>query len=244
MSEISKGLGLLVWLTLLSLGTSSYATSFTVALDPGTTQITTALAAADVATGQDMTGMSVTAFFTGGSLQTATWNPTGGPQAGGAFGTNWQLIQSGNTQSPLGPWTLQNSTTLSIERLLIDAGSGNAVFDTSFSGLDGTNLSGAGFSFLPLVNPGLDILATYRDTVALANNAPVGDTFRFLDVAFTNPGRFATGNTLVFIADTDLLATPGDIAPVPEPGTFVLLATALVTMLGYRWRFRKLNIRS
>ena len=244
MTKVSRDLGLLVLLTLLSLGAPSYATSFAVVLDSGTTHRTTALAASDVATGQDMTGMSVTAFFTGGSLQTAIWSATGSPQAGGVFGTNWQLVQSGNTQSPLGPWTLQNSTTLSIERLLIDAGSGNAVFDTSFSGLDGTNLSGAGFSFLPLLNPGLDILATYRDTVALADSAPVGDTFRFLDVAFTNPGKFATGNTLVFIADTDLLAIPGDIAPVPEPGTFVLLTTALVTMLGYRWQCRKLDKQS
>ena len=236
MPKVSRGFGLLVLLTLLTLGTSSYATSLTVVFDPGTTQITSALAAAAVATGQDMTGMSVTAFFTDGSWQTAIWNATGGPQAGGAFGTDWQLIQGGNTQSPLGPWTLGNNTTLSIERLLIDAGPGNAIFDTSFGGLDGTNLSGAGFSFLPLLNPGLDILAAYRDTVALADSTPVGDTFRFFDVAFTNPGKFATGDTLVFVADTDLLAIPGDIAPVPEPGTFLLLTTAFVTMLGYRWR--------
>jgi hypothetical protein len=43
----------------------------------------------------------------------------------------------------------------------------------------------------------------------------------------------------MFLADTDRLGLPGDIAPVPEPGTFVLLTTAIVTMLGYRWRFRK-----
>jgi hypothetical protein len=91
MTKVSRDLGLLVLLTLLSLGTPSYATSFTVVLDSGTTQRTTALAASDVATGQDMTGMSVTAFFTGGALQTAIWNATGSPQAGGALGTNWQL---------------------------------------------------------------------------------------------------------------------------------------------------------
>ena len=114
----------------------------------------------------------------------------------------------------------------------------------SFGGLDDNNLSRAGFSFLLLLNPGLDILAAYRDTVALADSTPAGDTFRFFDVAFTNPGKFATGDTLAFVADTDLLGIPGDIAPVPEPGTFVLWTTAFVTMLGYRWRCHRPDKRA
>ena len=238
MSNISRLRRGLVLFALLSHGTSSYATSFTALLDPGTTQLTTSLAAADVATGQDMVGMSITAFFSNGTTQQIIWGVTG-PGTGGALGSSWQLTQAGNTIDF--DWTLTNSTALNITRLLIDAGSGNAVFD-AIETPPGTPNSGLGFPFTETSAVGaFSILPTYRDVVALKGNLPVGDIFRLLDLRFTNPEGFAPGNSLTFLADTDRLGFAGDIAPVPEPGTFVLLTTALVTMLGYRWRCRKLG---
>jgi hypothetical protein len=241
MSKISRVWGGLVLFALLSHGTSAYAISFPAVLDPGATQLTTALAAADVATGQDMAGMSVTAFFSNGATQQVIWDATG-TKAGGAFGTGWQLTQAGNTIDF--DWTLTSSTALNINRLLIDAGSGNAVFD-AIETPAGTPNSGLGFPFIETSAVGtFSVLPTYRDVVALQGSLPVGDIFRLLDLSFTNAGGFAPGHTLMFLADTDRLGLSGDIAPVPEPGTFVLLATALVTMLGYRWQYRKLDKQS
>jgi hypothetical protein len=224
-----------VLFALLSYGTSSYAVSLTALLDPGTTQFTTALAAADVATGQDMAGMRVTAFFSNGTTQQVIWGATG-TEAGGALGTGWQLTQASNTIDF--DWTLTSSAA-NINRLLIDAGPGNAVFD-AIETPAGTPNSGLGFPFTETSAVGtFSVLPTYRDVVALKGSLPVGDIFRVLDLSFTNPGGFTPGHALMFLADTDRLGLPGDIAPVPEPGTFVLLTTALVTMLGYRWRFHK-----
>jgi hypothetical protein len=240
MSKVSRVWGGIALFTLLSHGTSAYAVSFTAQFDPGTTQHTTALAATDVATGQDMAGMSVTAFFSNGTTQQVTWGATG-PETGGALGTGWQLTQTGNTIDF--DWTLTSSTALNINRLLIDAGSGNAVFD-AIETPAGTPNSGLGFPFIETSAVGtFSVLPTYRDAVALQGSLPVGDIFRLLDLSFTNPGGFAPGHALMFLADTDRLGLPGDIAPVPEPGTFALLTTALVSMLGYKWRFRKLDKR-
>jgi hypothetical protein len=240
MLKVSRGWGGLVLFALLSYGTSASAVSLTAVLDPGTTQFTTALAAADVATGQDMAGMRVTAFFSNNTTQQVVWGATG-TEAGGVVGTGWQLTQAGNTIDF--DWTLTSSTALNITRLLIDAGLGNAVFD-AIETPAGTPNSGLGFPFTETSAVGtFSVLPTYRDVVALKGSLPVGDTFRVLDLSFTNAGGFAPGNSLTFLADTDRLGVPGDIAPVPEPGTFVLLTTALVTMLGYRWRFHKLSKR-
>jgi hypothetical protein len=198
----------------------------TVAYDPGSTNVTTALTGVGTY-GDMMVGMDVTAFKADGSSEAVKWSATG-PGAGASLGTGWSLSESGDTFG--GNWTLTNTTGQSISRVLIDAGPGDTIFDISWPpgatnpGPDyGTAPSARGWTFAVTSDLGnLDILATYRDYVAIGSDPPVGDLFRRLDIQFTNVGGFSSGSTLVYISDTDNIEFAGDIAPIPAPGAILL----------------------
>jgi hypothetical protein len=206
----------------------------TVILTPGTTNQTTGLTgfATD---GSMMNGMVITAYFSGGSSETAYWATTG-LQAGGASGTGWSLSESGDTYG--GAWTLDTGNQI-MTRLFVDAGPGDTVFDTTFNGEYGTNGSARGLNFhRTSINSGLNVTATYQDYVALAGDAPVGDLFRYLDLSFQIVGATGFSGVMTYEADTDNLQFAGDIHPVPEPATMLLLGTGIVGLIGFK-RIRK-----
>jgi len=223
-----------VILVLLAATSSTMAASVNVTYDPGTTNVTEALTGFGTS-GDMMDGMDVTAFTAGGGSELVQWATTG-PGAGASIGTGWSLAESGDTFG--GYWTLTNNTGLSMTRLFIDAGPGDTVYDISWPpgasnpGPDsGTEPSARGWTFQVVNGLGdLDILATYRDYVAIGGDAPVGDLFRSLDIQFTNAGGFGSSSTLVYITDTDNIMFAGDLTPVPTPGAFLLaaLGTGLV----------------
>lgn len=202
----------------------------TVNFDAGTIQTTAGLTGFSTF-GDMMDGITVMATYSNGTTETVLWADTGAG-AGGAVGTNFSLTESGDTFE--NNWILTSENSL--VRLAIDAGTGDTVFDTTFGGSFGTEGSFLGSDFL-LTSAGYngDITATYFNAVALDGFAPVGDLFRNLDIVFGNP----VNETLTYMADTDNLQFAGDIQPVPEPGTMLLLGSGLIGLVAYSRRRMK-----
>ncbi len=204
----------------MALIASNSEAAVTLVYQPGTTNVTTALTGFST-TGAMMDGMVVTAFFTGGGSQSLNWADTGA-SSGGVTGTGWGLSQSGDTFSF--NWTLYGS---GIDRIQIDAGPGNTVFDVLGDAYY-TDGSALGNPFTLTSFYGGNITATYKDLVALTGFAPLGDLYRSLDIDFAAD----FDGTITFLADTDNLQFAGDIKPVPEPGTLLLLGSSLIGIAG------------
>lgn len=168
--------------------------------------------------GNDMAGIEVTADFLSGESETATWSVTGS-EAGGAFGTDWSVTQSGETF--FDPWTFSNSGQ-SIAFLEIKAIPGNTAFDTIYSIEEPPNTPGSalGIPFTVLTGPPPDSFA-YSDEIDISE----GDLFGTLSVNYNNG---FTG-TITYRADTDN-GTQNDPVAVPESSG--LLSTLTVGTLG------------
>jgi hypothetical protein len=243
MRNISSSMVAMV-LTILMAG-PALATNVPVYFDAGTTNYIGAVVDYPT-TGAGMAGMTVQVSFANGTSETETWISTG-TASGAASGTGWSLAQSGDTfpyessdGSLAGYWTLtSNPGSLAISQVRIDALAGNTVFDTN-DNAEGTPGSWYGYDFTlnPDYSPNFDISgisATYQDAVAIMGSSPVGDLYRYLDIDFGND--FGPGSSLEFFADTDTdAATP--LGNVPLPGTFLLLGSGLLGLVGLR-RIRK-----
>lgn len=200
-------------------------------------------------TGANMTGLSVTATFSGNTSETGIWQTTDAQLgSGSASGSslNWNLSVTGTTFEQ--PWTFTNNTGLALQKLVLDGTSALVVFDrtidpspTDIMG-EGTPGSGTGKDFAPgeFVNAVLTNVeyntATYSKQISLGGT-PVGDVWHVLDIDFAtqnNPNGLAS-TSWMFFQDTDRDAR---VDAVPLPSSLVIFFLGLSGM-SYFMRFNR-----
>ncbi|MDD2852201.1 MAG: PEP-CTERM sorting domain-containing protein [Desulfuromonadaceae bacterium] len=187
-----------------------------------------------------MDGMVVTATFTGGSTQSASWTHTG--TSGSAVSSGFSLTQTGGTTYS-NPWLLSSNGSLS--SLQIDAGAGNTVFDAIYPIPDdpafwGSPGSAQGWFEVTGATGYSHVDAIFSGPVKV-EDVFYNDLYRYLTFNFVVDNALVSAQYgLSFIADTDNLSISGDITPdnpVPEPSTMLLLGAGLA---GFAfWRRKK-----
>ncbi|NQV33058.1 MAG: hypothetical protein HQ515_10205 [Phycisphaeraceae bacterium] len=163
-------------------------------------------------TGATMAGMNVTFNTT----DTQVWGDVGSGNYGVA-GTGWSLSvpSASDTYIASTDWTLN---VTSMTSLLIDAGTGNTVFD-ALNGSTGTPDSSDGRPFASAFVTSLPgaWVVDYYGPVSVTPNAAVGDLYRYMLIT---PDASFTGE-LTFQADTDS-ATTAVTPVVPAPAAMLL----------------------
>lgn len=220
---------------LLFIASFNVATAGTVTIikDMGTLENTTALTGY-ATTGAMMDGMSVGITYGSGATTSAIWGDTGISSGQANWGDGFLSLVGDSFDNA---WNLVAQTGVS--SILMDAGVGDSVFDTTFGGAFGTDGSARGTTFSILSGgDDYDVTATYINAVGIGGNAAVGDIFRYLNVDF---GGKAFLGSLSFLQDTDNIAYTGDINPVPVPAAAWLFGSAVLGLVGFSRRKTKLR---
>jgi len=196
---------------------------------------TTPIIATDITgfatTGADMSGMTVTATFTGGVTSGCVWATTtatgGGCLSLLGSGTGFLIQETGDTFTSNWNLNIFGSTLLS---LLFDGLPGFTVFDRTLpnTGTAGSESGADANGTTTQLVPSGDGLATYLNPVGTMGNAPVGDIYTRVRI------DFAAGlqGSATWLMDTDNIGarggSPGSQAVVPEPASMLLIGIGLV----------------
>ncbi len=174
----------------------------------------------------EMEGITVTAFFAGGTQETQVWSALSST-LGGVDNGAWSLKLDGDTfgeyddinDNILGLWTLENiSVTDGIVGLSIDAGIAGFYFDILFGDVNSTPGSGTGRDF---VSNDDTVTALFDDLFM----AP--DLYGMLNINWAANSSLAAGESFLFLTDTDKMS-------VSAPTTILTFALGLVALARLR----------
>jgi hypothetical protein len=221
---------------------ASQAAGQTLVTETGTPFVSTLSTAAFGTRGQDMGGMQVSAFFTGGGTASGSWANLGGGVWGVAT-PGFRLAHLAGNQTGTGfTFQLDNLGTVGLFRLILSGAPGRTVFDLTVPGGEGTPGSSSGAQLrLETIVANAALIAgstvTYRNVVSVVGSPPVGDIYEQVDLFLGTP--LAGGASVNFELDTDNLPGAAVITPttpttVPEPATWILTSFGLVVLAGGR----------
>jgi hypothetical protein len=184
--------------------------------------------------GSMMDGMTVTATFSNGLVESRSWADTGA-SSGGVSGTGWSLGLNGDSFST--PWNYVDSDTSgrTLVSLELDGSTGLTVFDTTFGGQVGTIGSSLGATFFTNLASDASVVATYSRPIAIGAAAPVLDVYQVVSVNFSGLAGGGANQSFNFIQDTD----NDSRFAVPEPSALLLLVGGLAAAARRRQRARR-----
>ena len=226
----------------LVVGTTAHAQA--VQYQNGSTFTTTGIAGF-ATTGSMMTGLRVTANFSGGSTFTGTWGDVGTTFPGfyGLVDDNWGSVSLGASQNTNDfYWVLRltNASPGTLTSLTFNGGAAGVVFDCRFTAAGCNNVSGSGtaidgtsgssgairFRVSPdNVFPAGSVTGIYSNLVGLTGIPPVGDLFEQFTMQFDSgngAGLSVASGDFLFAVDTDNILANSELVPGgPGPSTTV-----------------------
>lgn len=181
----------------------------------------------------DLVGMLITVNYADGAREDLVWEDLGswrGGIRGGGIGLNYVN------------WGLSLSTDTRISSIGLNLAPANAFFDTlslSEGSVGNTPGSKNGSPFRITGGDVADsdsVQVNFSSLLFLAGHLPGIDAFTNLLIDFSGVSGGGLLGRFSFAVDTDSLAVPGDLTPVPLPNSLLLLLAAVagLTMLRFK----------
>lgn len=176
-------------------------------------------------TGAMMSGLSVTAYFSGGLSETRSWATTG-LNSGGVIGAGWSLTLDGDSYDNPWQFSFVQDSNLLLLGLKLDGSTGFTVFDRTLPSF-GTANSAQGLDFDCWVNSTTQCGTTkieYSMPVGIDGVDPLYDIWHVLTIDFGTAAAAGIRTNFEFDQDTD----NDSRYDIPEPASLALLGAGLL----------------